>query len=114
MPDEEPSIMLTEADKGKSVRICQNDVVQIKLNENPTTGYRWTINPMNGEVLELESSVFALAPSSGIGGGGERILTFKARKIGTTRLELELRREWEGARSGIDHYDLTIQVLDCT
>ena len=114
MPDEEPGTTFTEADKGKSVNICQNDVVLIKLKENPTTGYRWALYKINEDVLELENSVFAMVPGVGIGGGGERTLTFKARKIGTTRVELELRREWEGEGSGIDRYGLTIQVLNCT
>ena len=113
MPDREPSTTVTEADKGKTVNICQNDLGRIKLKENPTTGYRWAIDEINEEVLELEGSVFAMAPDAGIGGGGEQTFTFKARKIGTTRVELKLWREWEGEESIIDRFDVTIQVLDC-
>jgi len=110
MAGEDSSVEVTAADKGKTVEIRRGDKVDIKLEENATTGYRWAIDKMDEEVLELESSDFATAPDIGIGGGGERRFSFKAKGTGTARVELKLWREWEGDASVIDRYDLTIRV----
>jgi len=103
-------LTLTEADKGKTYRVHQDDVILVRLPENPSTGYQWALDEINEEILELEDSDFVLSSDVGIGGGGERRLRFKAKSTGTTRIELKLWREWEGDISAIQRYDFTIQV----
>lgn len=65
---EVPQLTLTHADKGKSFEARQNDVIILRLPENPTTGYRWALEEMDEEILKLKDSDFALSPDSGIGG----------------------------------------------
>lgn len=103
-------LTLTEADIGKTFRVHQGDVILVRLSENPTTGYQWAIAEINEAILELEGSNFVLFSDVGIGGGGERIVRFKPKSTGTTRIELKLWREWEGDFSTIQRYDSTIQV----
>ena len=103
-------LTLTQADKGKSITVQQGDVVLIRLPENPTTGYRWAVEEIDEDILNLEDSGFALPSDVGIGGGGERTLRFIAKSTGTTHLELELRREWEVDTPASQRYGLMIQV----
>ena len=89
----------------------QDDVIVLSLPENPTTGYRWALEEVDEEILGLKDSDFALSPDARIGGGGERRLSFRAKKAGIANVELKLVRSWEEERgSGIDRYDFTIQV----
>jgi inhibitor of cysteine peptidase len=107
------TITLTGPAKDQHSTIGRNDVVVIKLQENPTTGYRWAVEAIDDDVLKLEGSDFSAAPDTGVGGGGQRTFTFTPRKAGATgRVRLKLAREWEADRSGIDHYELTITVAD--
>ncbi len=103
-------LTLTQAEKGGSFEVRQDDVIVVRLPENPTTGYRWAIEEIDEEVLEPETSDFAMRPDAAIGGGGERRLGFRAKRAGTAHVELKLARAWEEEGQGIDRYDFTIQV----
>jgi inhibitor of cysteine peptidase len=113
MPDANQTVSLTGADRGKSARVRPNDVVTIRLNENPTTGYRWTVDKVDHDVLRLEGSDFNPTPGGGIGGGGEHTFRFRARtEAATGSVQLKLWREWEGDRSIIERFDVIIDVAD--
>jgi inhibitor of cysteine peptidase len=105
-----PERTLTEADKGTYFRVHLNDVILVRLPENPTTGYQWAVAEINEEILELEDSDFVLFADAGIGGGGERRLRFKAKSTGTSHVELKMKREWEADVPPIERYDFTIRV----
>ena len=104
------NITLTEADKGKTIDVQQGTEVLIRLNENPTTGYRWAIDQSDDTVLPLQGSNFASSPSAAVGAGGTRLFTFTANQPGTVHLQLKRWREWQGDSSIIERYDVTIQV----
>jgi inhibitor of cysteine peptidase len=104
------TITLTQADKGKSITVHTGDEISINLTENPTTGYRWTIDQTGPTVLASQNPTFSSAPSGAIGSGGIRTFTFIAKQPGTVRLQLRLWRRWQGDSSIIDRYDITVQV----
>lgn len=103
-------LILTKADKDQSFGAHQDDVILVRLPENPTTGYQWEIDETNEAVLELEDSDFVPASNAGIGGGGERIFRLRAKGTGTSHVELKMQREWEADIPPIEHYDFTIRV----
>jgi inhibitor of cysteine peptidase len=104
---------ITEADAGKTVTVSPGGTVAISLDENPTTGFRWELEPGNDATLELLSSEYiAPAPGSTVGGGGRRLWTFKAKKSGEVRLVLKRRREWEKDESGGERFEVTIGVTN--
>ena len=52
--------------------------VTIRVSENPTTGYRWTVDSEDcGVRLKQTSSEWSQEASAGIGAGGERVWTFE-------------------------------------
>jgi inhibitor of cysteine peptidase len=86
------------------------DTLVLRLDENPATGYRWTMEERDGEVLETHSSVYAAGPGAGVGGGGQRVLTFKARKAGQAILRLERRRAWERDAAAAEQLVIAVNV----
>ncbi|HEY9628009.1 MAG TPA: protease inhibitor I42 family protein [Coleofasciculaceae cyanobacterium] len=103
------SLSVTAADSGKSLEVSSGDTLSLQLPENPTTGYRWAVQSPENQNLELQSSEFS-PPSSGIGGSGQRVFTFRAKSSGTANLQLKEWREWEGDRSILNRFELTVRV----
>jgi inhibitor of cysteine peptidase len=105
-----PGLTLTQADNGKSVEARQGDPIVIRLDENPTTGYRWAVDKSNDGVIALQHMDYAQASGTGVGGGGQRTFTFKAIGSGTAAIQLKLWRDWEGDKSITDRFNVTVQV----
>jgi inhibitor of cysteine peptidase len=105
------AITLTEADNGKVVDVPQGDRITIQLPENPTTGFRWAADKLEDQVVAIEQDNYASPTGAGIGGGGTRTFTVKAMRPGTAQFRLKLWREWEGAASIRNRFDVTIRVM---
>lgn len=105
-----PVTTITQLDAGKSVTLGLGETVAISLDENPTTGFRWELAAGTDPTLELLSSEYLAAPGARVGGGGQRLWTFKAKKSGEVRLMLKRRRGWEKDDSGDEHFEIMIGV----
>jgi inhibitor of cysteine peptidase len=105
-------VTLTEVDNGKSIAVQVGQKVILRLNENPTTGFRWAVDTGNNEIIELHSSEYIRAPGSAVGGGGQRVFVFEAKRSGSVRLLLKLWREWEGDKSIASRFDVSIHVAN--
>lgn len=87
-------------EEGKENIVRVGDVVVVALDENPTTGYDWSIN-VTGKSLAIpfpSNDKFVQGDDfSGIpGSGGIRIITFYAKEAGVAHLEFNYTRPWEG------------------
>ena len=89
-------IELTQANDGESCEVNRDDVIIVRLAENPTTGYQWEIKTLDDKVLALQGSEFLLPADPQFGEGGMRVFTFKAKTIGRAVIQLKYWREWEG------------------
>ena len=103
-------IELARADSEKSFEVHTGDIIIVRLEENPTTGFHWTAMKGTKNIMKLVSSDFTLCPSLGVGSGGQRVFEFEVTKIGVDRLCIKLWREWEGDNSARDHFDIAIEV----
>lgn len=92
---------------GASVNAVAADRIIIKLPENGTTGYQWTIAEI-GEPLAVESNEFTLPGQASPGAAGERVVVIRPRGSGRARVALDLRRAWEP--EPIDHFELNVDV----
>ena len=45
-------VTLTEANNGQAIELRQGDAVDLRLHENPTTGFRWQVVRADGLVEE--------------------------------------------------------------
>jgi inhibitor of cysteine peptidase len=89
----EPELRLTQRDAGGRRIARAGDLVEVRLPENRTTGYRWHVD-VDPTVLRLAGDEFAADPVSR-GATGVRTLTFEVRCPGHARLRLVKRRPWE-------------------
>jgi inhibitor of cysteine peptidase len=81
-------------DDGGSVRLRVGETVAIRLPENASTGYRWSLGDHDGDVVKLVSSE-PVYPSGAVGSGGEMVFTFEATHPGKTPIRLVEGRAWE-------------------
>eukprot|EP00823_Brevimastigomonas_motovehiculus_P004982 TRINITY_DN342_c0_g1_i1.p1 TRINITY_DN342_c0_g1~~TRINITY_DN342_c0_g1_i1.p1 ORF type:complete len:148 (+),score=44.06 TRINITY_DN342_c0_g1_i1:92-535(+) len=109
-PNEEPSLVVTKKDKGENVALTVGKVMQIQLNENPTTGYIWQVKESNEANLELLCNKFKSVGRGLIGAGGIRLLTFKALKAGSVPLKLVNSRPWLSGQEPADSFEVTVTV----
>jgi predicted secreted protein len=100
-------MILSEQDRGRTIEVAEGDVITVRLKENPTTGYRWSVDTTNG--LELVGDRFE-AGGDAIGAAGVRVSEFRATRAGSHELRLRNWREWEGEDSVIDRFEANVVV----
>ena len=106
------SMTFSNADNGKTLTLKPGQKITLRLNENPTTGYRWSTSAFNSQILQLIDDRFDLPDTSAMGGGGQRVLTFQANQLGQVTLNLKNRQEWEDEASALESFNLTLQVAE--
>ncbi len=100
--------VFTEDNNGSSVELATGDTFRIKLNENPTTGYQWTLETTRG--LEIMSDNY-LPPTSGlIGAGGIHEWDIKATASGTQQVTGVYSRSSENLTGSEQRFALTVEV----
>jgi inhibitor of cysteine peptidase len=103
---EETRVIVSESDRGRTFTLDLGANVTLRLKETPTTGYRWAVEVMEGFDLVSDRP----EPGAGIGAAGARVLQFRAVRPGTHRLRLRNWRDWEGEKSAIEHFEVTMNV----
>ena len=84
------TVTLTEADAGRTVPVSPGEHVVVRLAENPTTGYRWSV-PMG---LQVAADTYERGGGA-VGAGGQRVLTLVA-PAQATQAEFRLQRPHGG------------------
>jgi inhibitor of cysteine peptidase len=96
---------LSEPDNGRTIDIGAGEVVTVRLKENPTTGYRWTVESAGGLVPAGDQYE---GGGGAMGAAGVRVLQFHSSGPGSHELRLKNRREWEGDSSITERFNVTI------
>lgn len=99
-----------EHDEGKLIQRSVGDVFSVRLGENASTGYRWSIDKLSPSRLELIEAT-ADYPKEQIGSGGEAIFRFRVVGPGTSSLSLKYWRAWEGDRSVVRRFALRVAAV---
>ena len=87
-------LVIDQTQNGSAVETSVGDSFQLKLAENPTTGYRWQLRTDVAPALRLVQESFE-ASGSAPGGAGARCWSFAADHPGSIEIRLELRRSWQ-------------------
>lgn len=98
MNESEPAeftILASLADNGRTIVVPKGARLVLTLEENPTTGYQWSVGEYNGPVLKLVDSSFSAAAGESLGRGGSRSFLFMAKQEGKERLALRQIRPWD-------------------
>jgi len=89
-------VLLKAGDAGRQVALKDDQVLVVSLPANPSTGYRWEIDGIDGARLRQVGKTEFRSSSPGLlGAPGEQVMRFQALKQGTARLGLVYRRPWE-------------------
>ncbi|MBD2213003.1 protease inhibitor I42 family protein [Nostoc linckia FACHB-104] len=105
-------VTLSKVNNGQVVTLKCRQILIVHLDENPTTGYRWSKPTLDTQVLQLKSDKFNLPSNAGIGSGGQHVFTFQANNPGHVKLQLKNLREWAGEQSNIEQFEVTVQVIE--
>lgn len=84
----------TDEDTGKTVQEARGELLNIRLGENPTTGYSWTLSLSDGLTLTGDEYIPSQAGGQIVGGGGIRSLSLRATGEGKQTVTGEYRRPW--------------------
>ena len=75
------------------VSVSVGDAVTLRLPENASTGYVWSVDA--GEGLSTEDDRMVPDAEAAPGAGGEHVIRLRARLAGTWEVLLRLERAWE-------------------
>ena len=106
--------IFTQQHDGKEFKMRRGETFQVILSENPTTGHLWTIYKSGTPHISLVSKSFSSPEEEPpiVGGGGTRIFTFKATKVGLAELILRLRRPWDEEGKFSDSFRIKLKISD--
>ena len=103
-------VVLGRADDGTTVAVAAGDSVVVRLDEIPTSGYRWEVSDFDPTVLLPAGDDFVPASADALGGGGHHKFRFKVVGTGSGKLRLIKRRAWEPESAAVDRLEATIVV----
>lgn len=98
-----------EADNGGTILLRAGQTMTLRLPENPSTGYRWSLEPYDEAMIAVEDGPFR-ARAGAVGAGGETSWNVTAKSPGTTTLGLKLWRPWEGDASIVRRFGATLRI----
>lgn len=105
-------LKLTEADNNKTVQVVLQQEIELRLRENPSTGYEWHITANNTDILQPTDDQYKTDRGSEgrDGAGGTHTWHFKMLKAGTAELQMVNSRSWEKDSKGTSGFKITIVV----
>ena len=104
---------LTESNNGQSLSLKVNEMVQIRLESNITTGFKWNLsNETDTGIVSLISSGYKRTSTDKelVGAGGYETFTFKAKSKGNTTIVLTYNKPWEEGVAPEKTFKLNIVV----
>jgi len=96
----EPMILLTEKHHNQTLQLKRNQIVDIELDSNPTTGYRWQSSPKitsnkTPDLVKVFHSKYVPDQPILAGSGGKQHYSLMATAPGIFQLTFQHKRSWE-------------------
>ena len=104
-------VIIDESYNGRQIEVAYNSRVLLRLPENPSTGYRWEIKPLNDDTLKLQVDTYRAPTTIVMGAGGTRVFEFIAQSPGTFHLNLHLKKPWDSEGEAIKIFEITLHVI---
>ena len=103
-------IQVKDLNNGKAVDI-NGEVLVVHLESNPSTGYSWQVQGLDGRILrQLDGSEWAPDVAGMLGGSGTEALRFAAIGKGRATLHLVYARPWQVDRAPAKTFSLDVRV----
>ncbi len=100
-----------ESANGRTVELKIGETIEVRLPENPTTGFRWQLTADGSPAVAKRDDAFT-ASSGPPGQGGTHVWKFKAVATDEGDIELGHRRRWEGQGEAPKNFKLHVKVED--
>ncbi|HLH61487.1 MAG TPA: protease inhibitor I42 family protein [Ktedonobacteraceae bacterium] len=99
-----------ESSNGQEIDLQTGQKFEVRLRENPTTGFRWNVLSGGEPTCKTLADVYE-PPDSGLHGQeGTRYWRFEAVQAGYAHIELLYRRSWESAGNAARRFILNVRV----
>ena len=88
----------SQKNKKADIEIRKNEIFNISLKSNPSTGYSWKwIKEQSSKIIDSVSLTYIQDKTAinKVGVGGDEVWKFKGKKIGIDTLTFEYCRSWE-------------------
>jgi inhibitor of cysteine peptidase len=104
----------TRHDDGRRRRLVAGQILELRLDDNVTTGYRWVLDDEDTHVLRLDGEGHDPATSDAdravVGASGVSWWRWTAMGPGTARVAARRLRPWEGDSSVVDRFSCRVEV----
>ncbi len=103
----------TQPNASKQLAVDAGNTFTVTLCSNATTGFKWSESAQISDqtVVQQTNHEFVSPQNTGIvGAPGSEVWTFKALKKGTSTINMEYSRSWEGGEKGVWTFNLTVTV----
>jgi predicted secreted protein len=101
------TIHLSPANSGDTFQLNVSEVVQLELDESPTTGYIWHFLSDSGPFI-VERDSYQL--SGGVGGDSIRELQLRFPSPGVWPVTFFLKREWESEVDQAERFTVSFDI----
>ena len=103
------SLVLTEADAGAPHAVAVGQSIELRLPENPSTGYRWTVAVAPAGAAAIDGDRY-VAGGSMPGAPGTRAFVVTMKAPADARLDAKLWRVWEGEGSAVREVTFALTI----
>lgn len=103
-------LVFTEPINGCTISIEKGEEFELQLKENPTTGYIWTVDTLDKNMLSISQIDYKAENTQLLGSGGVRTIRIKTLNPGQTKLKLVMVRPWEKGVAPAKTFELTLNV----
>ncbi len=97
-------------DARSTIEVTLNDVIEVTLAGNITTGYTWEWDKPGSSILELQGEPEYKAESDLVGAPGAQVFKFNPISAGTEELHLIYHRTFEPDVPPLEEFMVTIEV----
>ena len=104
-------LVVNEAQNTALVYMNKSNVITLKLQENPTTGFQWNLTTTSG--LHIMNDTYEPSDTSGklVGSGGIHIWDISTDTIGEQKIHAVYKRSWEQTSGNETTFSMTIVVV---
>ncbi len=105
-------IVVNAADDGREIELGEGQVLVVRLEANPSTGYGWQVVESEPEGIVSQAGEIEYEPDSDLlCAPGTQILRFQAQREGHSALRLEYRRPWQAEVEPGRTFRLQVEAL---
>jgi inhibitor of cysteine peptidase len=102
--------VVTDDDKGGTVRLRLGDKLEARLKSNPSTGYMWYIEKESTPLLKLAHQTQTDIEEPGVGRPVFQVFTFEPKHIGKGVLLMHYVRSWEKPTPDDEQFDIHVVI----